>query len=635
MDGNVRLPDPIEPTNNELLTQLALTSTDEPLTLYLVGSSPAPGRFSLQTDEDLDIEAVGIALGLHAQTAPTLVVIDCDRAAAIAQALYEAAGSPTENLLLLTSTGSGSLSISIFSLTGDSGVPVSFSDFFWDQVSSSATVEEAFRIALERLLELQGPLVLQIPEIIPVPAPEAMLGLEVGSPFVEDLRVADVPDNNDPSFLRGPPSTNHVRDQPLTLEAKVSDDGSDSSTVMAHISLRDDASVYAERAMVPVEDASGTFELTVDRFPASLFDPGIAAAADYLVSLLAEDGDRNSADPYLTSVLVDTTDLFVDGFDDPQVLVTPVTELEGTLELGAIPARPGSEAYTDGEGLRVTVVPGESVGMLIDNLLELDSTGPVRFAINVHASAPGAFVALAVFNITPSSEPDGRLAYNLARGDAIPVDTYTTLDLLYDPPDDRGFVYLQVFQPHTGENRIEVSFDNLVVDPSPDLARSGIELDFDADFSEISDADLGAGGLYLTNLNATDTGAVSIENERLILELGGSDLAANFGAFSFALGDRLPGLPILFSAESDLIADEPRGFVALMLIHGDQDLVLFQNAVDITPGQRIEVGGTILRPSSVGMPPLFVIQNADPAGNAVSRLEVDTIQAQSFSLAEP
>lgn len=45
----------------------------------------------------------------------------------------------------------------------------------------------------------------------------------------------------------------------------------------------------------------------------------------------------------------------------------------------------------------------------------------------------------------------------------------------------------------------------------------------DGDFSEIADADLGAGGLYLTNLNPTDTGVVSIENERLILGLGGDD----------------------------------------------------------------------------------------------------------------
>ena len=635
VDGNVSVPDPLVPSNNELLTQLALVPTDESLVLYLLGHSPARGTFLLRDGEELDIDAVGTALALHAQDAPTLVVVDCDFAGALAQTLYDTAGAPAENLLMAASTGSGTLSIAIFGTAGSDGTPVSFSDFFWDQISQSASTQGAFRIAFDRLLELQGPLVLQIPELIPDPGPDNLLASEVGSPHVEDLSVADVPDNNEPSFIQGPSSQSHVRNLPLVMDAVVSDDRDTSSQVMAHISLRDDPSTYVDRVMQPIQDATGEFRVEIDRFPGSLFDSNIASATQYLFSLLAEDGDRNAADPYLTSVNVESTDLLVDGFDVPRVLVTPVGVLrQGVFEAGVIPAPSGSEVSTDGTGIKITVVDGEGVGLLLDNLLELHSDGPVRFTVNVHASAPGAEVALAFFNMPLSGEPDGRLAYSQVRGNAIPANVYTPLDLIYQPPDGRGFVYLQVVQTMQTGQRMEVSFDNLLVDPSPDLSRTRVPLDFDATFSSITTSDLNAGGIYLANLNPTDTGIAEIGDELLRLSLDGDDLAANFATISPALDARLPGFPLILSAEFTVGSPERVGFTTLMLTNGEQDFALFQNVVDITGQQRLEVGGTMLRASSQAIPPIIIVQNADVAAAAITRLDVDNIVVESFSLSD-
>jgi hypothetical protein len=290
-------------TTQALVERIRAIPPSDPLTVYLVGAAEGVGVFRLSSSETLQANALGSVLTTSQRTGPTLLIIDCDHAAAVGSAIRTASGG-NPNLLAITSTGAGEKNIALFGTLPNTGQPFSFSDFFFDQLLAGESLADAFAEASERLAQVQGPVRLQIPQTLPDPLPESLREFSIGAPYVADLETSGVPDNVEPVILTGSETTHLVRGERLTIGATVRDESTapEALRVIAHVAPGDAPDQFLQFPMEYRSDQEG-HEIAIPGFPESVF--GVDITADlFTVSILAEDGSGNSADPLVTSVVV-------------------------------------------------------------------------------------------------------------------------------------------------------------------------------------------------------------------------------------------------------------------------------------------------------------------------------------------
>ena len=295
--------DVLSPANTDTLVQrIAEVPPTHSLALLVVASAESNGRLRLASGEVLDAQALGNALSSTARQAPTFVIIDAPGASTVAQDLLSTVGAH-DNLLVIASTLSD---VAIFVDHDETGLQFSFSDLFFDQIVAGQDVGEAYEHARSQILAAQGSLVVQIPQMFPDPAPQALLGLTFGSPVVTDVSTFGVPDALAPIILEAPADREVVEDGRLDIEAWIVDESGTGSDLTAAVRL---TPVEPEDALPTIELPMGynpyldRFTISVFDFPAGLFGK-VAGIDTYVISILAEDAKGNSADPASAQVYV-------------------------------------------------------------------------------------------------------------------------------------------------------------------------------------------------------------------------------------------------------------------------------------------------------------------------------------------
>ncbi|MFH1741123.1 MAG: cohesin domain-containing protein [bacterium] len=292
------------PVSTQALVQrIEAVPAEDPLTVYCVGSVGGVGQFQISGIETLDVNALGTALSASRRIGTTLLIIDCDHAAAVGSAIRTAAGG-NPSLLIIASTGAGESNFALFGTLPNTGQPFSFSDFFFDQLLSGLSLQDSFEEASDRLIQIQGPVRFQEPVLLPAPMPETFNEFTIGAPYVASLEENGVPDNVEPVVLTGTKTSETVRGEPLTITATVEDESTapEDLRVIAHVALSDDPSVFVEFAM-EYDTVTAMHQVILTDFPEGVFGPDILAE-EFTVSILAEDDSGNSADPLVTSIVV-------------------------------------------------------------------------------------------------------------------------------------------------------------------------------------------------------------------------------------------------------------------------------------------------------------------------------------------
>ena len=274
---------------------------------------------------------------------------------------------------------------------------------------------------------------------------------------------------------------------------------------------------------------------------------------------------------------------------------------QGSVSAGPIPQGVG----ISGDGLIFEAEPGHGI-LLIGTEPVSVGEGLVMIRVDAMADGPGAQIALAVLN----SPIDGQMGYTNPSGADVPVGSYGTLMLLYDPPSDAIQPALQVVVPHESGNPVTVWFDNLEATPLPSFQAVPVDLDvlgtFDGDVSQIAVNILGTtGSVFLI--------PESPGNRAYQLTIFPEDEAANIGVFSSSLQNSFPHT--LLASVDVRVSSGEGGTTALVMTNGNGTVGLFVNNSSLPTGpsaqQRLMVGGQFKMPNP-SFPILTVIQNGGP-----------------------
>ena len=288
----------------------------------------------------------------------------------------------------------------------------------------------------------------------------------------------------------------------------------------------------------------------------------------------------------------------------------------------AIPDSPGSDGY----GLAVIASPGQGAAIFLNR--DVDLLGhPAVLRVRCWTTAPGAQIALVGLNSPAGGSIDGQLAYTNPVGEAVPVNRYRELTLVYDPPAGRLVPYLQAVVPVDIPYPITIYFERLVVETMPlwpDVVES-LALQPPGDFES------GAEGMLQNVASIGGHGTVDVsqsgDDSYVTLSLDPGQLAANLGVFT---EDPQPPR-ILFARANVRQLTESGGTCMLILTNSYENLGIFtfSDALGLTE-TPVWVGGGF--ETSGPMPPLFVVQNAGPG--IWSFLEVDDLVLESVRMRE-
>lgn len=299
---------PETPTTGAVTTQTVVDRIgsippDDPLTIYFVGSAQDVGEFRLSDTQLLDANALGSALTVSRRSGPTVLIIDCNYAGAVASLIRSAAGG-NPNLLLIASTGAGPKNVALFGTLPNSVQPFSFSDLFFDRLTTGESFVSAFAEASDWLSRVQGPVRVQIPQTLPAPIPALFEEFTIGSAYTPDLMDRGVPDNVQPVIFSGDQTREITRGDPLTLAARVDDESTAPGLlrVLAHVSPKDEPERFKEYPL-QYDDQQKRYAAAIPNSPKSVFGPTFLTQS-YLVSIFAEDDSSNSGKPFVTSVNV-------------------------------------------------------------------------------------------------------------------------------------------------------------------------------------------------------------------------------------------------------------------------------------------------------------------------------------------
>ncbi len=291
-------------STNTLLNRIASIPVTDPLAISIFCSSDEDGNVRLSSGQLLDTAALGTALNSTARQAPTLLMIDAPRAAKSVQEIIDASGQH-ENLACIASTGAAPLNIAIFAEMEGTGQPVSFTDFFFDQIIAGEPIADSFEIARDHILELQGPIVLQNPVMF-AGETAAFLNEPLGSAAVSSVADEGIPDTLPPTILDAPGNQEINTGSRLDIEAWIVDESGMGSDLVAGVIITPD---QEETTLPSIELPLGydadrdRFTLTIFDFPESVFGQ-VNDVTEFVFAIVAEDAQGNSADPAVSLITI-------------------------------------------------------------------------------------------------------------------------------------------------------------------------------------------------------------------------------------------------------------------------------------------------------------------------------------------
>ncbi len=276
------------PALGNLLQAIEESAGADYLILYLMADVNSNGQLILNETETLPPDTFNATLTAAHGTKPALIVLDGYRANAFIEQL------DTAGRVLIASTGSGEMNIAIFGEFID-GTQLSFSNFLFDAIDLGNSVEDSFALAMDQIVALQGPFVVQAPRLYV--GDEALADLPVGSAV--DKPLEELSDRIPPVIteLNTTGSLETSQDS-LLLQVEVSDNREAQSVTV----ILGETGAGNEK-VIPLIKGEGPGLFSLNLTPADL--PPMAPDQDIIpAAIIAADTSGNLSEPALISISV-------------------------------------------------------------------------------------------------------------------------------------------------------------------------------------------------------------------------------------------------------------------------------------------------------------------------------------------
>lgn len=286
----------------------------------------------------------------------------------------------------------------------------------------------------------------------------------------------------------------------------------------------------------------------------------------------------------------------------------------GGFNTAQVSIQPGEETELfSGNNLVIDADPGEGIMLVTDLSNEINVT-EVIIRSAVRSSSENASVALIGLN----AAFDGQLGYYQTSQAPVEEDE---ISLLYRPPSSVLKLGLQVVNPVSSPEPVQVVFDNLQIIDNFFFDLDEVPLQPDGSFDE--------GTAFMQfNLNPTDDGSVQLDfgenaNTFIRLSVAENQSAANFSVRADTINSFLPGF---FVGEVFMRRyTGTDGNLAIMLTNGIETLATFESGINVisrTTAKRLRLGGEWIQTDQL-ISPIMIVQNAGP--NVQSSIAFDDL----------
>ncbi|HPA46234.1 MAG TPA: CotH kinase family protein [bacterium] len=290
------------------------------------------------------------------------------------------------------------------------------------------------------------------------------------------------------------------------------------------------------------------------------------------------------------------------------------------VDFGAVPQDHAYPNATDGNGMIVTLNPGDGAFFLLKDPIDI-SQGLVELSVAVRSTGGAIHMGLVAF-----ADPfDGSYGYVNPTKREIPVDQWGKLRFVYDPPTSRILPALQLVVPlETASEPITVYMDNWWVAPFSSSVEIPIEMESDGSFDSIDSTLSGLNPNFLVPEGET-AGEVSLTSgfagQGVRLQLDPHELAANVVLFSMR-----PDFPAMVHG-SMLVKRESgeEGTFGFVITDGEQSVGYFLNIsrLPLNEFKMIQMGGNF-EIAGKALSPMAAVQLGGP--NVSGSLVIDRLR---------
>lgn len=299
------------------------------------------------------------------------------------------------------------------------------------------------------------------------------------------------------------------------------------------------------------------------------------------------------------------------------------SSLPVNIEFGEVPVDNAYEGATDGQGVSVTLEPGQ--GLFMPILPGVQWREPLA-ELSIAARATSQDVQIAL--IAVAMPIDGSIGYINPTASEIPLNEWGAIRFIYDSPTAEFLPVIQAFMPgSSGIQRASLYLDSLRIDSVEIADGEIVPFTIDSGFETIGDgAELNANLLLPPGAIA---GSVfsgpgqSGQGIRLAIEPG--QTAAHIAPFAAA-----PDYPAFLTKRVSVMRradDDGTGTLGLVMTDGGQNIGYFlnMNHLPIDQFRQFTIGGWFAS-SSKPFQPISVIQLGGP--NSVGDLVIDDLMLE-------
>jgi hypothetical protein len=278
--------------------------------------------------------------------------------------------------------------------------------------------------------------------------------------------------------------------------------------------------------------------------------------------------------------------------------------LSTDVQFGDVPTDNAFEGATDGDGMTITLNPGEGVFMPV--LPGVNWQEPlVDMSLSIRASNDSVQAALIAL-VVPI---DGSFAFVNPVGPEIPVNKWGKMRLVYNSPTQQILPVIQFVVPDTdGAQKSVVHIDSLRINPFNDSQSNGLSLSIDSEFENIGDGSA-------LNVNSflppgSIAGSVFVgpgfEGDGVRLVINPDEVAAHIAPFAQA-----PSYPAFLQQQvmvQRMEDDDGLGTLGLYMTDGGQNVGYFFKTAQLPIGEFTPwtIGSLFNSPTKPFAPIIFV-----------------------------
>ncbi len=364
----------------------------------------------------------------------------------------------------------------------------------------------------------------------------------------------------------------------------------------------------------------GTFDSSVS-FP-TIYDYGLYSELSLGILDLNHDGwqdiafvdnygDNYGQNPSIKLMLNDHETIAPQTVNLSELTSQPVNGFEpvDSVTIGQVPLDNTFENATDGEGLIVTLHPGEGVFLMLDHPIDV-KTKKMQISASVRSDSADINTAL----VALAYPIDNSLSYLQWMTNRQP-NHWRRMSLMYDAPVNQIYPAMQLTLPsNSADNQVTVYIDNVVAERYVSSEKAIVSMKTDTTFDSLTPSLEGMNPNLILPPDGAQTGEVKltegVQGQGIELALTPDKLLSNIAVN----GEAIPSLPAqVFASVMAKRSNAVGGMFAFAVVTGEQTLIHYRHTNHLSDEeyQRIVLGGQF-QSSTVNPSPITVIQLSGP-----------------------